>query len=146
MTSMGAKHAIVIGCGTYGAAAATVLFNLGYKTTVIDPNARSFSKLDAYFDGETFVGDGASCATLDKCGAKDAALMVCTASHDTTNMLAAEIATQIYGCPRVFACVKNEALAEVLEDFDVNVICPQHAFAKELCLQAGLNLEKAGLE
>lgn len=142
---LGGKRAIVIGCGTFGAMAAAVLSRVGYKTTIIDLDDKSFDKLAADFDGETIEGDGTDCALLRKHGAKASTLMVCATSNDTTNMLSAEIGTQILGCTNVYARIKSEAIAEVLEEFDVEVICPQRAFAKELCLQAGLSSSKAGL-
>lgn len=145
MNLLGGKRAIVIGCGTFGSTVAVVLSRLGYKTTVIDKNERAFNKLSPDFDGETILGDGTNCTLLKKHGAKSASVIVCVTNSDTANMLAAEVGSQICGCTNVYARIKSEALAEVLDEYDVDVISPQYAFAKELCLQAGFNVAKAGL-
>lgn len=145
MSLLGMKRAIVVGCGSFGAATASALCRLGFKTTVIDMNDNSFNGLAPDFDGETVTGDGTCTQTLLDCGARTASVLVCATNRDTANMLAAEAGSEMCGCPNVFARIKNEAIAAVLEKHDVEVICPQRAFVGELCVQAGFDSVKAGL-
>lgn len=144
MSLLGGKRAVVVGCGSFGAASATALCKLGYKTVVIDMDVSSFNRLDSDFEGDTVAGDGTSFSMLKECGLKATSVLVCATGRDTANMLAAEVGSEVCGCANVYARIKNEALAEVLESHDVEVICPQRVLVKELCQQAGFDFGKVG--
>ncbi|ACV21471.1 Trk system potassium uptake protein trkA [Slackia heliotrinireducens] len=140
MSLLGGKRAVVVGCGSFGAAAAGALCRLGYKTSVIDMDVSAFNRLSPDFEGDTITGDGTSFAVLKDSGVQTASLLVCATSHDTANMLAAEVGSDVCGCANVFARINNQAIASVLENHNVEVICPHQVLVKELCVQAGFNV------
>lgn len=122
---------IVIGCGSFGAALAASLAAAGHEVTAVDMREDAFDQLGDEFDGETVTGDGSSALVLGECGIRRATHVVAATGHDATNLLIAELASEIYGVRHVLPLVDDDALVEILEELGTEPICPHRICEKE---------------
>ena len=141
---MGRKARIlVVGCGSFGAAAARSLSAGGSDVTVVDMREEAFGRLGDDFDGETVTGDGCSALLLQECGVERATHLVASMGSDTANLLSAELASEVFGVRHVLPVVDDDSLAEILEDRGIAVICPHRICEEELFRLTGLPREEA---
>ncbi|WP_283171550.1 potassium channel family protein [Curtanaerobium respiraculi] len=120
----GKERVIVIGCGFLGSTLASAISRQRFAVVVVDMKEASFDQLDQDYDGETFSGDGSHPSVLREAGIQQARYVIAATGSDTTNFLIAELSSEIFGVERVFARIESHALAQMLEDLGVSVICP----------------------
>jgi trk system potassium uptake protein TrkA len=97
----GAMHLIIIGCGRVGSALANAGSRAGHDVVVIDTDPGAFRLLGAGFNGLTLRGTGCDEAGLREAGIERCDAFVAATDSDSANMMAAEIASRIFGVPRV---------------------------------------------
>ena len=136
------RNAIVVGCGVLGSALASALSRSGWNVTAIDMREEAFEALDDDYDGETLTGDGGSSSVLEECGIRQAGLLAAVTDHDATNLLVAELASEIYNVERVIPRIEDESLLRLLDELNVDPLCP-HLVCLER-LSSSLGLKKAG--
>ncbi|MGI6033390.1 MAG: potassium channel family protein [Coriobacteriales bacterium] len=141
MALINRKRALICGCGRFGAALADALDQDGYRVTVVDMNDEAFDRLGE-FDGETLTGDCTNSTVLEEAGVQRAELFASATGRDSTNVLAAEIASDIYGVGHVYARIEDEDLIEVIEDRNIEPICPHLVCLDEFFRLTGLNPQK----
>ena len=88
-------------------------------------------------------GDGCSALLLQECGVERATHLVASMGSDTANLLAAELASEVFGVRHVLPVVDDDSLAEILEDRGIAVICPHRICEEELFRLTGLPREEA---
>ncbi len=135
------KTVIVVGCGRFGATLAGALSSSGYQTVIVDKNSDSFRKLPESFSGYQITGDGTGCETLESAGIKEANLMIAATNNDNTNSLIAQVACRIYHVGRVFMRLNDNEKAQLVDGFNIEVICPVN-----LCIQKFEALSSIRLE
>lgn len=133
MGLVGAKRALVVGCGEFGLALANRLSAAGFAVTVVDCCAGAFGGLDAGFGGETVVGDGANVSVLEDCEIARTSLLVACTSRDSVNYFLARVASEVYGVEHVFARLEDADLIGMLEDTPIAPICPHVLCLGEFC-------------
>ena len=139
------RNAIVVGCGGLGSALASALSRSGWNVTAIDMREEAFEGLDDDYDGETLTGDGGSSSVLEECGIRQAGLLAAVTDHDATNLLVAELASEIYNVERVIPRIEDESLLKILEDMNVSPICPHLVCMEQLAGTIGLRQGKGAL-
>ena len=142
MTGVKNRNAIVVGCGVFGSAFASALSRSGWNVTAIDMREEAFEELDDDFDGETVTADGSSASVLEECGIRNAGLLAALTEHDATNLLVAELGSEIYGVERVIPRIEDESLLRLLDELNVDPLCP-HLVCLER-LSSSLGLKRAG--
>lgn len=132
---------IVVGCGRFGATLAGALCAHGYQTVIIDKNGDSFRKLPESFSGYRITGDGTNCDTLESAGIKDTDLLIAATNNDNINSLIAQLSCRIYNVGRIFMRLNDSEKAQLVDGFNIEVICPL-----KLCLHEFENLSAIHFE
>ena len=106
---------IVVGCSLFGCAVAQALSAAGHDVIVVDMQEDAL--------------DGLVAATDD----------------DASNLLIAELASEIFGVPHVLPLVDDDALADILDDMGIAPICPHRICEDEFFRLTGLTRKEADL-
>lgn len=133
MALVNIKRALVVGCGEFGLVAADKLSTCGYSVIVVDKNPQAFAGLSARFGGEPVVGDGADVTVLESCDIGKTALLVACTERDAVNYFIARVASEVYGVQQVYARIEDEDLIGMLEEANVNPICPHALCLEKFC-------------
>jgi trk system potassium uptake protein TrkA len=125
-------HIIVIGCGKVGAKFSQVMFQEGHDIVVIDNDVNSFESLDSNFGGLTVLGVPIDEDVLKMAGIETADGLVAVTPDDNINMMACQVAKEIFKVPLVFARIQDPVREEVFFQFGVQTICPTNMAVEEL--------------
>jgi len=122
---------IVGGCGFVGSAIAE-RFSAGRDDdiVVIDSDPKAFDRLGSSFNGETVIGSVTDRDTLEQAGIADADGFIAVTRSDNINLMAVEIATQLYGVHRSVARLFNPANADVYRRLGVSYVSSTDVVAK----------------
>ena len=104
---------IIIGCGRVGAFLAGLLDEEGHDVTIIDLERSSFVHLSDGFNGTTLLGSGSDLDTLRQAGIEKADAFVTVTQGDNRNLMAAQVAKEIFGVGRVIAKVNDPIRAQL---------------------------------
>ena len=122
----------IVGCGRVGAQLAMLLSSEGHKVTIIDINARSFSKLDPTFKGTAVVGDATNESSLRQAGIEAADALVAVTEDDNRNVMAAQLAKHLFNVPKVVCRLYDLQRAKFYQDMGLEAINPTLIFAQML--------------
>ncbi len=106
-------NVLIVGSGRVGATLAGMLDGEGHQVTIVDMDRASFGHLPATFKGTTFLGNGADLDILRQVGAETADAVLALTQGDNRNLMAAQIAKEIFRVKRVFAKVNDPIRAEI---------------------------------
>ncbi len=98
---------IIAGCGRVGSQLAVLLSHEGHNVVVIDRDPQAFQRLELPFNGLTITGVAFDLDVLREAGIEEADAFLALTNYDNTNLMAAEIATDMFGVPQVIARVYN---------------------------------------
>lgn len=121
-----------MGCGRVGAQLANLLDADGHQVTVIDIDAHSFRRLPPSFGGTALVGDGTDEEMLKKAGIAEADAFVAVTQGDNRNVMAAQIARNIFNVPRVVCRIYDPLRKDVYEALGLEAVSPTTVFAQLL--------------
>jgi len=125
-------HIIVVGCGKVGAKFSQVMSQDGHDIVVIDNDSKNFDSLDSSFSGLTVLGVPIDEDVLKMAGIETADCLVAVTSDDNINMMACQVAKEIFKVPLVFARIQDPVREEVFFQFGVQTICPTNMAVDEL--------------
>ena len=100
-------HVIIGGCGRVGAELATWLSDEGHDVVVVDPKASAFERLGNAFNGQALVADITDRADLQRAGIDHAEALVAVTAADNVNLMAVQIASELFDVPRTVARLFN---------------------------------------
>ncbi|CAA9581191.1 MAG: TrkA-like protein, partial [uncultured Thermomicrobiales bacterium] len=92
---------VIVGCGRVGSRLATQLDREGHTVNVVDTDQGSFSRLPEDFGGATVLGTGIDEDVLRSAGIEDADAFVAVTEGDNRNIMAAQVAREVFGVPKV---------------------------------------------
>ena len=98
---------VVVGCGRVGAFLAGLLDKGGHEVTIVDLERSSFTHLPADFRGTTLLGNGTDLDILRQAGVDKADALLTLTQGDNRNLMAAQIAKEIFGVKHVIAKVND---------------------------------------
>src|SRR5260370_406696 len=75
----------------------------GHTVAVIDQSSDSFQRLSPEFGGETIVGNGVDEDVMMRAGIKDADAFIAVTNGDNRNIMASQIAKEIFRVKRLCA-------------------------------------------
>lgn len=104
---------VIIGCGRVGAFLAGLLDEDGHAVTVVDLERASFEHLPQSFKGNTLLGNGTDMDILRQAGIESAEACFTLTQGDNRNLMAAQIAKEIFGVRRVIAKVNDPIRANL---------------------------------
>jgi trk/ktr system potassium uptake protein len=106
-------NVVIVGSGRVGATLAGMLDDEGHAVTVVDLDKSSFAHLPATFKGTTHLGNGADLDVLRTVGAERADAVLALTQGDNRNLMAAQVAKEIFGVKTVFAKVNDPIRAQI---------------------------------
>lgn len=115
---------VILGCGRLGAYLARRLVSQGHEVTVIDHDSAALARLGDDFPGRTVVGTGIDEDVLRRAGIEEADAFVAATNWDNTNVMAAQVAREIFGVPRVICRMYDPLREEFYRSLGLETICP----------------------
>jgi len=115
---------VILGCGRVGAYLACMLATEGHQVTVIDRNAEAFRRLGLNFESNLVVGTGIDEDVLRRAGIEQADAFVAVTNGDNTNVMAAQVAKEIFGVRRVICRIYDPLREEIYRTLGLETICP----------------------
>jgi len=114
---------VILGCGRVGSTLAKQLSQEGHKVSVVDLTRDSFRRLGTKFTGQKIVGTGLDQDTLRTAGIEAADVFIAVSPGDNTNVMAAQIAREVFGIPRVIARVYDPIRAQAYREMNIETLC-----------------------
>lgn len=115
---------IIIGCGKVGSELAGVLDKRGNDVSVIDRDERNFDRLPGDFSGFTTAGVPIDQEVLRKAGIESCDAVCAITQDDNLNIMAAQLAKDIFRVERVFARISDPDKVDVFQGFGIQTVCP----------------------
>ena len=113
---------VIVGCGRTGAFLAGILNESDHEVTIIDLERAAFAHLPAEFKGTTLLGNGTDMEILRTAGIDKADAVFALTQGDNRNLMAAQIARQIFGVKRVIAKVNDPIRAALYREHDISTV------------------------
>jgi trk system potassium uptake protein len=132
-------HIIIGGCGRVGADLADRLSSDEHDVVVIDTVEASFDRIGGSFNGETLVGDITDKEALIRAGVERADGLVAVTDLDNANLMAVEIAKELFGVRHTVARLFNPDREESYRKMGVHYVSGTRLVANAILneLQAG---------
>jgi len=115
---------VIVGCGRVGAHLATTLDQRGDEVAVVDISADAFLRLEEDFSGLAIRGTGIDEDVLRSAKITQADAFLAVTNRDNTNLMAAQLAREVFGVPTVAARVYDPVRAEIFANMGIVTICP----------------------
>ncbi len=110
---------VIVGCGRTGAFLAGLLDSGGHEVTTVDLERSSFMHLPEGFKGTTILGNGTDLDVLRQAGVEKADALLTLTQGDNRNLMAAQIAKQIFGVKQVIAKVNDPIRATTYREHGI---------------------------
>lgn len=104
---------IIMGCGRVGEQLSLLMAGEGHDVVVIDQDQAALDRLHTSFPGQKIKGVGFDRSVLVRAGIEEAEGFATTSSSDNANIVAARIARNVFGVPRVVARLHDPRRAEI---------------------------------
>lgn len=135
---------IVAGCGKVGSQFARIMSGEGHEVSVVDSSAENFKLLGEGFHGMTVLGVPIDEDILKEAGIESADGFAAVTPDDNINMMACQIAKEIFRVPRIFARIQDPIKEQVFYQFGVHTVCPTNMAVQEFrALMMGESSSKA---
>lgn len=135
---------IVAGCGKLGSRFAQLMSEEGHEIVVVDDKSENFELLGADFRGVKILGVPIDEDVLKQAGIESADGFAAVTPDDNINMMACQIAKEIFKVPRIFARIQDPIREQVFYQFGVHTVCPTNMAIQEFrALMMGENTTTA---
>ncbi len=114
---------VILGCGRVGSTLARQMSLEGHAVTVVDLTSDAFRRLGAKFKGHRIVGTGLDRDTLLKAGLDRTDVFFAVTQGDNSNIMAAQIAKQVFDVPKVIARVYDPIRAQAYREMGIFTLC-----------------------
>lgn len=125
-------YIIVAGCGRLGGGLAASLSLKKKDVIIIDEKEEAFRKLAASYGGLTMCADVNNLSKLEEAGIRKADVFIAVTDKDNVNIMAAQIAKQVYGVRHVLVRIYDEEKIKLLQGTGVEAFCPTELSEKEI--------------
>ena len=142
----GAVKIVIVGCGRVGSTLARKLVAEGHDVSVVDELVASFARLGEDFGGQMVVGSGIDEEVLRRAGIEAADCFASVTNGDNRNIMAAQIAKEVFKVNRVITRIYDPIRAEVYRELGLETICPTTIGADVLdeFFRTGVNRAQSG--
>ena len=113
---------VIVGCGRVGAFLAGLLDSSGHDVTIIDLERASFAHLPATFKGTTLMGNGTDLEVLRTAGIDKTDAVFTLTQGDNRNLMAAQVAKEIFGVKHVIAKVNDPIRANTYREHGIGTV------------------------
>jgi trk system potassium uptake protein len=135
---------VIMGCGRVGARIALILDQSGHEVTIVDTDSRAFRRLPNEFSGMTIIGTGIDEDVLRNAGIEDASAFVAVTNGDNRNIMAAQVARNIFNVPEVVCRIYDPVREETYRRLGLTTICPTTIIADEILESILTSPDQAG--
>jgi trk system potassium uptake protein TrkA len=118
-----ALSVVILGCGRVGSTLARQMAREGHAVTVIDLTSDAFRRLGPKFKGQRIVGTGLDEDTLRKAALDRADAFMAVTQGDNTNIMAAQLAREVFSVPRVIARIYDPIRAQAYREMGIITLC-----------------------
>lgn len=115
---------LIIGCGQLGSRLANVLDQQNHDISVIDRDAAMLNLLNDDFSGLSVKGNPIDADVMRSAGIEGCDFVVCVTNSDNTNLMAAQIARNLFHIEHIIARVLDPVKSKVYKDLGIFTICP----------------------
>lgn len=115
---------IILGCGRVGSRLATLMEMDGHDVSIIDSDPSAFDRLPGDFSGQTVLGTGIDVDVLKSAGIEIADAFAAVTNFDNTNIMASEIAKEIFKVERVLARIYDPGRETFYHELGLETVCP----------------------
>jgi trk system potassium uptake protein len=115
---------VILGCGRVGSRLATMLDLMGHDVAIIDKSQDSFKRLPTNYNGQAIIGVGIDEDVLRSAGIEHADVFAAVTNGDNTNIMASEIARELFNVPKVIARIYDPLREETYHALGLETICP----------------------
>lgn len=115
---------VIVGCGRVGSTLARRMAEEGHEVAVVDENVSSFARLGEDFQGQMVVGSGIDESILRRAGIEGADCFASVTNGDNRNIMAAQIAKEIFQVGRVITRIYDPIRAQVYSELGLETVCP----------------------
>lgn len=123
---------VILGCGRVGALLAATMDREGHTVSVIDLSSEAFQRLPTDFKGDVTVGNGVDEDVLIRAGIKDADAFAAVTNGDNRNIMASQMASQIFKVNKVVCRIYDPIREETYRGLGLQTICPTQVGAQML--------------
>lgn len=123
---------VILGCGRVGALLATMLDREGHTVSVIDQSSEAFQRLPAEFRGNVHIGNGVDEDVLLRADIKDADAFIAVTNGDNRNIMASQIAREIFKVKKVVCRIYDPIREETYREMGMETFCPTKLGAQML--------------
>ncbi len=113
-----------MGCGRVGVTLAQLLVDQGHDVCVIDQSSDALDRLGPQFRGQTVVGTAIDEDVLKQAGIEHADAFAAVTQDDNSNIMAAQIAKEIFGVKNVVCRIYDPWREEAYHQLGLDTICP----------------------
>lgn len=125
-------YTVIIGCGRLGATLANALSNEGGNVLIMDEDRNAFRRLAPNFGGLTVAASGTDIEKLKEAQIQKATSVIAVTNDDNTNIMAVQIARELFGVESVIARLYDPECELVYRQLGIKTICPSVLSAKEI--------------
>ncbi len=115
---------VILGCGRVGARLAQLMEASGHDVSIIDSDPAAFNRLPDNFNGQTILGTGIDVDVLKSAGIATADAFAAVTNYDNTNIMACEVAKEIFGVKQVLARIYDPGREGMYHQLGLETICP----------------------
>jgi trk system potassium uptake protein len=115
---------VIMGCGRVGSLLAAQLYREGHEVGIIDMSQKSFRRLPDDFRGLAVIGTGIDEDVLRAAGIEGADAFVAVTEGDNRNIMAAQVAREIFGVPQVVARIYDPGREAIYRELGIDTVCP----------------------
>lgn len=137
-------YTVIIGCGRLGAYLANELSDKEADVLIMDTRNESFKRLSSGFGGLAVVGNGTDLNKLSEAEIERATAVIAVTNDDNTNIMAAQIAKEMFHVKKVIARLYDPERENVYKELGVDTICPTILSSKVIdsLLDGGIGKEE----
>ena len=110
-------YIVIVGCGKLGYYLANSLLSIGHEVLAVEKDPELCQRITDELGSVTFNGDGSQVKVLKEAGVKRADLLIAGTDRDEDNLVACQIAKNLFGTSRTIAMVnhpENEPLFKLV--------------------------------
>lgn len=112
---------MVVGGGKIGFYLAQTLLEHGHEPVIIEKDPKTCHNIANSLDLPVILGDGTTLDTLESAGIRDCDALVGVSGQDENNLVACQLAKQVFGIARTVAKVNNPKNLEVMRQLGVDI-------------------------
>jgi len=115
---------LIVGCGRVGSTVARQMAQAGHDVAIIDTEESAFDRLGPDFPGTMVAGSGVDQDVLERSGIEGADCFLSVTNGDNRNIMAAQIAREIFHVPKVMTRIYDPIRERVYRELGLYTYCP----------------------